>query len=243
MKKVFSIIFSFCAVAVIAGGGGAGATVKFPVSSQLASTTAPDGMCSQGFAKFTSTNAVITTSFNSTCAVAGGCATVGAFAFTGTHRYRLRNTSNSPACIRMEVSGGAISSFCRGLFFAVPFDFTGPLTTCADVPGATGNMGFVASVSPVWYMQVPACSDFTVVYGENANVASCTYTLDVQNTTSPGSIGCVGAECGVKSLTLGGSPVPTMTQWGLFLFGLIVLTLGVVAVFNMSRKSSNETAR
>ncbi len=56
------------------------------------------------------------------------------------------------------------------------------------------------------------------------------------------TVGCSGAEC-IKTLTIGGTQVPTMTQWGLFLFGLIVLTLGVVAVFNMSRKSSNETAR
>lgn len=31
----------------------------------------------------------------------------------------------------------------------------------------------------------------------------------------------------------GGTSVPTMTQWGIFLFGLIVLTFGVVAVYNV----------
>jgi hypothetical protein len=33
---------------------------------------------------------------------------------------------------------------------------------------------------------------------------------------------------------IGGTPVPTMTEWGLFLFGLILLTLGVVTMYNMS---------
>lgn len=42
--------------------------------------------------------------------------------------------------------------------------------------------------------------------------------------------------CQNAQLDLGGSPVPTMTQWGLFLFGLIVLTLGVVSIYNFSRK-------
>lgn len=35
-----------------------------------------------------------------------------------------------------------------------------------------------------------------------------------------------------------GTSVPTMTQWGLFLFGLIVLTLGVVYVYNLSVSSA-----
>ncbi len=42
--------------------------------------------------------------------------------------------------------------------------------------------------------------------------------------------------CRNASLNLGNG-VPTMTQWGLFLFGLIVLTLGVVSIYNFSRKT------
>ena len=33
-----------------------------------------------------------------------------------------------------------------------------------------------------------------------------------------------------------GTGVPTMTQWGLFIFGLVVLTLGVVALYNYQHK-------
>ncbi|MBK6354189.1 MAG: hypothetical protein IPF46_12535 [Saprospiraceae bacterium] len=43
--------------------------------------------------------------------------------------------------------------------------------------------------------------------------------------------------CRNAFLTLGGTPVPTMTQWGLFLFGLVLLTLAVVTVYNFSRKN------
>lgn len=42
--------------------------------------------------------------------------------------------------------------------------------------------------------------------------------------------------CQNAALDLGGTPVPTMTQWGLFLFGLIILTLGVVSIYNFSRR-------
>lgn len=40
----------------------------------------------------------------------------------------------------------------------------------------------------------------------------------------------------------GGTSVPTMTQWGIFLFGLIVLTLGVVAVYNVSTRTEEVNA-
>jgi len=70
--------------------------------------------------------------------------------------------------------------------------------------------------------------------------------------TSPGNL-CVGGGAGahytiddvvvgpvgevLKPLS-GGTSVPTMTQWGLFLFGLIVVTLGVVYIYNMSVRTS-----
>ncbi len=38
--------------------------------------------------------------------------------------------------------------------------------------------------------------------------------------------------CRNANVTLGGNPVPTMTQWGFFLFGLVLLTLAVVTVYN-----------
>jgi hypothetical protein len=44
----------------------------------------------------------------------------------------------------------------------------------------------------------------------------------------------------IEKVTIGGTPVPTMTQWGLFLFGLIVLTLGVVTIYNMSTSRAAE---
>lgn len=44
--------------------------------------------------------------------------------------------------------------------------------------------------------------------------------------------------CRNAAVVLGGNPVPTMTQWGLFLFGLVLLTLAVVTVYNFSRKNA-----
>lgn len=53
---------------------------------------------------------------------------------------------------------------------------------------------------------------------------------------APAGRGCSGER--LKPLS-GGTSVPTMTQWGLFLFGLIVLTLGVVYIYNMSVRTSS----
>ncbi len=44
--------------------------------------------------------------------------------------------------------------------------------------------------------------------------------------------------CRNASLILGGNPVPTMTQWGLFLFGLVIVTLGIVTVYNVTRRKA-----
>ncbi|MEP7196341.1 MAG: hypothetical protein ABI851_07450 [Saprospiraceae bacterium] len=44
--------------------------------------------------------------------------------------------------------------------------------------------------------------------------------------------------CRSAQLVLGGNPVPTMTQWGLFLFGLVIVTLGIVTVYNVSRRKA-----
>lgn len=44
--------------------------------------------------------------------------------------------------------------------------------------------------------------------------------------------------CRNAQLTLGGNPVPTMTQWGLFLFGLVIVTLGIVTVYNVTRRKA-----
>jgi len=49
-------------------------------------------------------------------------------------------------------------------------------------------------------------------------------------------VGAIGGDV-LKPLN-NGTSVPTMTQWGLFLFGLIVLTLGVVYVYNLSVSSA-----
>ncbi|MEO6190352.1 MAG: hypothetical protein ABIO44_08285 [Saprospiraceae bacterium] len=44
--------------------------------------------------------------------------------------------------------------------------------------------------------------------------------------------------CRNAQLRLDPNSVPTMTQWGLFLFGLVLVTLGIVTVYNISRKKA-----
>jgi len=44
--------------------------------------------------------------------------------------------------------------------------------------------------------------------------------------------------CRNSQLRLDPNSVPTMTQWGLFLFGLVLVTLGIVTVYNISRRKA-----
>jgi len=90
---------------------------------------------------------------------------------------------------------------------------------------ANGNVGmacrysgapFGGAACPAW-TTVAACAA-VAAFGQNG----LGYDINL----------CAGA----GGLVIGGNPVPTMTQWGLFLFGLVLLTLAVVTVFNFSRR-------
>lgn len=81
-----------------------------------------------------------------------------------------------------------------------------------------------------WQPNWAAVDEVVVTRTVNGNLcvgggAGAHYLMDDMVIGPPGEI---------KKPLSGGTSVPTMTQWGLFLFGLIVLTMGVVYIYNLS---------
>ena len=244
MKKLLSIILTVIVSVnlVLAGGGGGGSI--FPITTGMTGSNPAKYPCADpGWktAMLTGQTGVPLTTGASACPT-GGCTNPGYFA-PYYETFAFKNTLLTPQCIKVVWTAAAAA----GCNITFTYMGTGPvlLWTPTGAPCYTDNMGSPGPVcmgTNVSYgVEVPACSDFTVFLGNN-NGARNTFNLDIQNATGgQASIGCVGAEC-LKVLTLGGTPVPTMTQWGLFLFGLILITLGVVTVYNMSRRNANETS-
>ena len=88
-----------------------------------------------------------------------------------------------------------------------------------------------------WLITIPACSEATVVTWAFGNAGPYTFTIRPRSGSTRDAVACTDAKC-INYLTIGGTPVPTMTQWGLFLFGLVLLTLAVVSVYNLSTRRS-----
>jgi len=236
---VLALIFS---AKVFAGGG---ATSIFPIFSPMNGTQPVKYPCATGW---TTGSVPTSTGIPGPLAVSAcpgvPCQNPGFFALY-YERYTFKNTLLTPQCITVAwtaVSPGTCSvsnAFTSTEAFVFWTAANAPCYAPTTVMGGSGSA--CATTSMTYSLEVPPCSDFTVVYA-TGQANRGTWNLSLRNGSEDATVGCSGAEC-IKTLTIGGTQVPTMTQWGLFLFGLIVLTLGVVAVFNMSRKSSNETAR
>ena len=239
MKNLlYTFLALFISINAFCNGGTSG--IKMPIASPWNGTNPIVG-CSSGYARGALTSVVYGPLVLATCPNETACTNGG---FAGQYEaLTLKNTTSAKACFKIDYDGAFTNS--------VSFTVVGTYTTnenCAAVNAAgrgfADNGTYFVNQPAVdnYEIEVPACTEFTVVtWGFSG--ASGPYNVNITSKSgNTADLGCAGAEC-IKTLTLGGSPVPTMTQWGLFLFGLIVLTLGVVAVFNMSRKSSNETAR
>ena len=233
MKNKLFILFSFISLNIFAGGGSGGSL--FPFQTTMSGTKPAGYPCTEwatGAGPAGPLTGAATNCNPGTCSPN----------WTNTYweRYVFKNTDLNPACYTISFAGtGGCNIVYAQLGTAA---HSSALNWCPTTSGmfSPGVVCIGAGLS--FAMTVPGCSEFAVVLYNN-NGARGNYAVNVTKGGAPtSSVACSGTEC-IKTLTLGGSPVPTMTQWGLFLFGLIVLTLGVVAVFNMSRKSSNETAR
>lgn len=140
--------------------------------------------------------------------------------------YTMQNLLNQPQCIEIQHNTGTCT-FPHSM--AILGDTYVPGPHCAGAYQFLGDVG--SSVSQSYFVEVPAGELFTIVMEEVSPAGNCEVGF-----TIIGDVGCAGGEI-LKPLS-GGTSVPTMTQWGLFLFGLIVVTLGVVYIYNMSVRTS-----
>jgi len=140
--------------------------------------------------------------------------------------YKMQNLQNNPQCIEVQHNTGTCT-VPHGM--VIQGDYV-PGPHCTGAYTFLGDVG--SSVSQSYFVEIPAGEEFTVVLEEvAAGGGNCNVGF-----TIIGDVGCAGGEV-LKPLS-GGTSVPTMTQWGLFLFGLIVLTVGVVYIYNLSTSTA-----
>ena len=154
--------------------------------------------------------------------------------------FYFKNIVNIPVCITLNVvtgSCGANTGFWVVDGTYIPSAAGSGTDPCiANEILQSTNTGGTTSVG--W--EVNECAPFSINFHNGfAPANQCTYSFNIE----PDPL--VDLRCGdetmcIQKVTIGGTPVPTMTQWGLFLFGLILLTLGVVTIYNMSVVRSTE---
>ena len=148
--------------------------------------------------------------------------------------YEFKNIINLEACVTMNFVTGSCG-FNTG-FWVVDGQYT-PAGVGSGVDPCSLNtllqsstIGGTTSVG----FEVEGCTLFSVnMHNGTFPSQQCTYSFNFE----PDPL--LDLRCGdetmcIEKVQIGGTPVPTMTEWGLFLFGLILLTLGVVTIYNMS---------
>lgn len=148
--------------------------------------------------------------------------------------YYLKNIVGTDVCITLNVITGSCG--LNTGFWVVDGEYV-PSPAGSGIDPCTNNtiiqstnIGGTSSVG----FEVVGCAPFSINFHNGfAPFTACTYSWNID----PDPL--LDLRCGdetmcIQKLQLGGTPVPTMTEWGLFLFGLILLTLGVVTIYNMS---------
>ena len=152
----------------------------------------------------------------------------------------VKNIVNVPVCVTMNFITGSCG-FNTGFWVvegvyvpSAPGSGTDPCSQNTLIQSST--IGGTTSVG----FEPEGCTGFSVNF-HNGTFPSqqCTY----QYSFDPDPL--LDLRCGdetmcIQKVRIGGTPVPTMTEWGLFLFGLILLTLGVVTIYNMSVARATE---
>lgn len=238
MKKLAILFCFFSAGTLFAAGGGGGSI--FPIRTSMNGQKPAEYTCDTfKSGAFTGLTGVPLTTGASACP-GGACTNPGYFA-PYWETYQFKNTLLQPQCITINWTAQT-AAFCN-ISFA--YTGTGPIllwtptgAPCYGPPINMGSPGAVCMGTSVSYsLTIPECSPFTVFLANN-NGSRNTYDLNIFNDKGdPAAIGCLGAEC-KKLITIGGTPVPTMTQWGLFIFGLVLLTFASVAIYNFAQRAS-----
>lgn len=155
--------------------------------------------------------------------------------------YSFKNIVNTPTCITINVTGGGCQANfdVHGHVQTAPYSPTTGADFCAQNGGSfLGDQG--GSGTNSFSVEVPGCTPFYLVFTNAQGVINnCDFSFNIAPDPTL-DLRCGSEPMCIEKLTIGGTPVPTMTQWGLFLFGLIVLTLGVVTIYNMSTNRVSE---
>jgi hypothetical protein len=161
---------------------------------------------------------------------------LGCGSYCNFDEFGFKNIVNLDVCITVNISAGScgfgIFSQAYGSPYVIPV--TGTWCDNNDHISDAGSSG-----SGSYSFEAAGCTPFYIVNAPVVISAACDYTM----TIDPDPIldlRCADEPMCVEKVIIGGTPVPTMTQWGLFLFGLIVLTLGVVTIYNMSTSRVSE---
>lgn len=142
--------------------------------------------------------------------------------------YQFQNLLGMPQCITVNHNVGTCVVPHGFAVLGEEYDPTKPMCANNDFLGDVGS-----SINQPYSFEVPASAIFVIVLEQVAAPSNCMVGFTIE-----GEVGCAGGGGETLKPLSGGTSVPTMTQWGLFLFGLIVLTLGVVYIYNMSISTS-----
>lgn len=157
--------------------------------------------------------------------------------------YEFKNIVNLPVCITLDFTTGSCGTntggwIIEGTYVPSPAGSgTDPCTNNTLIQSST----FGGTIS--YGFEVEGCATWSAnFHNGTAPSTMCSYSFVVQPDPLL-DLRCADdpAAC-IEKVKIGGTPVPTMTQWGFFLFGLIVLTLGVVTLYNMTSAQLREEA-
>lgn len=132
------------------------------------------------------------------------------------HSYKMMNLSQSPSCVTVMMNTDACGTDVH--LFAVLGDFIPPACPSANFLGDVGS-----SLSQPFSFNVPANAQFTLVAQSNfSSTLNCSYGFSISTTNPNARITCANYQ------------TPSLGQWGLILFVLILM--GVSSVYVLQRQ-------
>ncbi len=132
------------------------------------------------------------------------------------HKYKMMNMSGSPSCVTVLLNTDGCGSNVH--MFAVLGDFTPPVCPSSNFLGDVGS-----SISQPFSFNVPANAEFTLVASSNLTpMLNCSYRFTISTSNPNGRITCANLQ------------TPSLGQWGLILFVLILM--GVSSVYVLQRQ-------
>lgn len=137
--------------------------------------------------------------------------------------YSFINNSANAECIEIGFDVGTCGTNVHAMVFLGSYT---PPAGAGQLCGSNTFLGDVgSSTTQPFVVEIPAGATFTVVMSNTASLQICDYSFTL-NPVTPGVVisgtGCVA--------------VPTLSQWGIFLFMLSLVGLGLIVVYNVQTR-------